>query len=92
VPIARPRPGMRGRIMSGRVWSPGKSPRVPFRRGPQARGRLAGVNDSEPLLMPREMHILGRVVVQGDRGWPLRSGRRPPGTCTGRAGTAAPGV
>src|SRR6266702_3010240 len=49
-----------------------------------------GVNDSEPLLMPRNHHILGRVAVQGDRGWPLRCGRRRPGTITGRAGTAAP--
>ena len=51
-----------------------------------------GVNDSEPLLMPRNHHILGRVAVQGDRGWPLRCGRRRPGTITGRVDTAAPGV
>ena len=51
-----------------------------------------GVNDSEPLLMPRKHHILGRVAVRGDRGWPLRCGRRRPGTITGRVDTAAPGV
>ena len=59
---------------------------------PQVRGRLVWVNNSEPLLMPRNHHILGRVAVRGDRDRPLRCGRRRPGTITGRADTAVPGV
>ena len=51
-----------------------------------------GVNDSEPLLMPRHRYVPGRVAVRDDRGWPLRCGRRAAGRSPVAVDTAAPGV
>src|SRR6266536_6156617 len=51
---------------NGGVLSIGESPRVPAPSGNHRRGEdWHGVNDSEPLLMPRHRNSLGRVVVPG---------------------------
>src|SRR5258708_17523806 len=81
---------MRGWVLPSRVWSPGKAQGSCSAGGHRRGEGWRGVNDSEPLLMPRKHRILGRVAVQGDKGWPLRCGRRRPGTITRRVDTAAP--
>src|ERR1035438_10530393 len=54
---------------NGEVLSIGESPRIPAPSGDHRRGEdWQGVNDSEPLLMPRDWNSLGRVVVPGRQG------------------------
>ena len=54
---------------NGGVLSIGESPRIPAPSGNHRCGEdWHGVNDSEPLLMPRHRNSPGRVVVPGRQG------------------------